>query len=192
MQCASHACLHHNEASHMLNINWDRALIQLCALAVDTGTCAGPLPVVSYASLQAAFRSSLNAIAVVRVTSEAAAQSSGGGEPTATTSGWHRHAAARRYSKAGSISLAGHKRLQQQHQEEELFHQLRSAATSHCGVRGGSQSARFFSSSDGGDDAAPGGQCRPASSCMDATSRICNCSVQLPGIAAPSGMSLHA
>jgi hypothetical protein len=147
----------------MISIYWGRALTQLCAL--DAAMRAGPLPVVSYVSLQAAFRSSLNAIAVVRVTSEAAAQSSSGGsQSAAATSSWDRPAAARRYSKAGSISLAGHNWLQQQHQEEEVFHQLRSATTTHCGLRDGSWSARFFSSSDGGDDAS-GGRHVPAGTC---------------------------
>uniref|UniRef100_A0A383WI74 Guanylate cyclase domain-containing protein n=1 Tax=Tetradesmus obliquus TaxID=3088 RepID=A0A383WI74_TETOB len=121
----------------------------------------GPLPVVSQASLQAAFRSSLNAIAVVRVTSGNASTSSDGGHLDSAASSRHQHAPARGFSKAGSISLAGHNRLQQQHHEEQLFQKLQSAAASHSGLRAGSQSARFFCSSDGGDDAAGGAAADP-------------------------------
>ncbi|WIA42297.1 hypothetical protein OEZ86_008311 [Tetradesmus obliquus] len=120
-----------------------------------------PLPVVSQASLQAAFRSSLNAIAVVRVTSGNASTSSDGGHLDSAASSRHQHAPARGFSKAGSISLAGHNRLQQQHHEEQLFQKLQSAAASHSGLRAGSQSARFFCSSDGGDDAAGGAAADP-------------------------------
>lgn len=120
---------------------------------------SGPLPVVSQASLQAAFRSSLNAIAVVRVTSGNASTSSDGGHLDSAASSRHQHAPARGFSKAGSISLAGHNRLQQQHHEEQLYQKLQSAAASHSGLRAGSQSARFFCSSDGGDDAAGKGTC---------------------------------
>jgi hypothetical protein len=74
----------------------------------------------------------------VRVTSEDAAVSNDCLHLSGAATSQRKHAAARNYSKAGSISLAGHNRLQQKHHEEELFQQLRSAASSDGGLRGGS------------------------------------------------------